>query len=257
MPRKRKKVFGKRAASKGTTGILINDEVTPFMIIAATNFPKELDRAIRHVGFEVHDATKRYVRSEGHGNPLSEIQENRMIDRAKARGSRLRKKKYAGDLNNSGKSLEKAIRYEHKKGSMKAIVGFASQDARTGTGKAFQEGLIRTKGGFRRQVMVTPKMKRFFYLAAQGTRGASRRKLLAWAGLPVGTVIRNKPRPIFDPVYARLQSAIPRLLEKRVERNLNLLDEVSYQAILLEETGVNDNVREAEKTARKGRRRVS
>jgi hypothetical protein len=179
-----------------------------------------------------------------------------MIDRARAIGSRLRRKEFAGDLNQKGKSIEKAVQYEHKEGSMKAIVGFASNDARKISGKAFQEGLIMTKTGAKASVRVTMKMKRMFFAMAGEARGKKKRKFLGWAALPEGTVIRAKKRPIFDPVYARLQSVIPRLLEKRVERNLNLLDEASYQAILLSETGINDNIRKAEEAAVKGRRRV-
>lgn len=245
--RKKRKVFGKGAETRGTTGIVVEDEVTPFMLIAAANFPKELDRAIRHVGFEIHDNVKRYIRRDGHNKSLTPIQEERTIDRARTRGARLRRKKFAGDLNQKGKSIEKAVQYEHKEGSMKAIVGFASNDARKVSGKDFQEG---------RTYRVTMKMKKMFFALAEKSRGKQKRRLLNLAHMPVNKKIKIPGRPIFDPVYARLQSAIPRLLEKRVERNLNLLDEASYQAILLSETGINDNIRKAEEAAVKGRRRV-
>jgi len=243
---KRRRRFGSGAVKPGTTGIVIEDEVTPFAIIAATNFKREYDRAIRHVGFEVHDRAKRYLRNSEHRKPLSAIQEDRTIDRAESKGRRLRKKNYAGDLNRDGKSIERAIHFEHKKGSLTAIVGFSSNDARKRSGKYFQEGRNKT---------VTMAMKQHFFALAENARGRNRARLLAMASMPEGSIIRVPARPIFDPVNRLMARSIPRLLEKRMERNLGLLEDQAYQAILFNEVGVNDNIRAARREARRDRRR--
>lgn len=245
--RKKKIIFGRGALQKGTSGIVIQDEVTPFMIMASANFPKEFDRAIRHIGFEVHAKAKEFMQKNTEGKRLSPFQTERTIDKARSPGRRLRRKKFTGDINRDSKGLQRAIRYEHKKGQQKVVVGWASEDARRGSGKKFQEG---------RLVTVTPKMKQYFYMLSEKARGRQKRRLLWLAGLPLGYTYRVPGRPVFDPVHRKMNRSIPRLLEQRIRRNMGLIDDQAYQAIMFDELGVNENIRRAEREAKRDRRRM-
>lgn len=254
--KRRRVIFGRGAESKGTSGIIIEDEVSAFCKIASVNFPKEVDRAVRHVGFVIHKLVKKFMKEDKHGEPLSEIQAARHVDKIKQRsdytgnrisGGRLRRKKNAGGHSNiKGRSLEQAVHFDHKRGRQKVIVGWASNDARFGSGKRFQEGST---------VHVTKKMRKFFFWAASKARGRQKSKLLAMAGLPIGTPIKNPERKVFDPVFRSMMSKIPKILEARIEANMGMLEDELYNAILLSETGIVENGRRAKRTASKGRRR--
>lgn len=242
---KPRRVFGRGARDPKLGGIVIDDDTVSFLKLASVNFPSETTGVIRHLGWIFQDRLKSYMRSGRHGNPLSELQSERDLGRSK--GQRLRRKKFAGDLNQSGKSLEKAIRYEPPKdGDNTAVVGWASNDARNVSGKRFQEGS---------RVTVTRKMQQMFFAAADNSRGRARRRLLGMAGLPIGYVIVNPGRPIFDPVFAQLRPFIPRIVEARLKRNLGQMEEQAYRAILLSSTGIDQNERDAIKEARAFRRR--
>lgn len=251
MPRgRRKKIFGRGAEFKGTTGIVIEDEVTTFTKMASINFPSEVDRAVRHVASVVWDVAVEYMKQGKHGQPLTELQSQRMVDRQKNKGQTLRAKKFAGDINSRGRGLAKAIRWEHKKGKQLAVVGWASNDARKRSGKAFQEGLINTKNGTERHAEVNKKMKMMFAILAKKARGKVKRKLMSMAALPEGYKIKNPKRPIFDPVYRSMKGKIPKLLEKRILKNMGLVTKDIYNAVLLSETGIDQNARDAEREAR-------
>jgi hypothetical protein len=241
---KAKRIFGRGARTPGGVGgIVMDDDTVSFMRIAAVNYPKETTRVIRHLGFIFQDRFKDYMRRGGHGNPLSELQSERDLDRAASKGQRLRRKKFAGDINRGGKSLVNAIRYEPPKdGDKTAVVGWASNDARKVSGKRFQEGS---------RVTVTRKMQQMFFAAAENARGKAKRRLLGMASLPLGYVIVNPGRPIFDPVFNRIKPMLPRIVEARLQRNLGRMEEQAYRALLLSATGINENEREAKREARR------
>lgn len=242
---RRRRTFGSGAFRKGTTGIIIEDEVTSFTKLASINFPKETDRAVRHVGYVIRRRVLNYFENDKHDQPLSMLQKQQTIDKLKT-GSRRSSKKHAGDVSTKGRGLRKAVRFQHEKGKQKVVVGWASNDARRRSGPRFQKGS---------QSVVTEKMKNMFFAMARTARGANKRRLFRMAHLPVGYIIRNPRRPIFDPVYQQMKGILPKLFEKRIERNLGLLEEEAYNAILLTQTGINENEVASTANARRGRRR--
>lgn len=240
---RRKRVFGSGRQRTGAgAGVFIEDEASPVLGLLATNFPNAADRAVRHVAFEVHKAVKSYFRRDGHGRKLSEVQRLRTADKIRRSnvGRRLRRKNYAGDINKDGKGLERAVNFEHFKGRLKAITGWASADANGLTGRRFQGGS---------QVIVTEKMKRFFAASASKARGVQKVRLLKLAAMRVGKVIKNPGRPVFDPVYNRMRPVIPVIMEKRIERNIGLITNEAYIAILTDLTAPEQNLQESRKRA--------
>jgi len=230
---RRRRVFGSgRVRSGAGAGIFIEDEASPVLGLLATNFPKAADRAVRHVAFEVHRAVKAYFRADGHGKGLSEIQKFRTVDKVRS-GRRLRRKNYAGDLNKDGKGLERAVNFEHFRGRLRAVTGWASSDSSGLTGRRFQAGS---------QVIVSDKMKRFFAAASNEARGVQKVRLLKLAAMKVGKVIKNPGRPVFDPVFNRMRPIIPILMEKRIERNIGLITNEAYIAILTDLTAPGKNL---------------
>ena len=241
---KAKRRFGVGARKEGSVGSLtMDDDTLSFLRIAAVNWPKEVTGVVRHLGFIFQDRFKDYMRRGGHGNPLSELQSARDLDKATSKGQRLRKKKFAGDLNRGGKSLVQAIAYDPPtQGETTAVVGWASNDARKVSGKKFQEGS---------RVTVSRKMQQMFFAAAEHSRGKAKRRLLGMASLPIGYTIVNPGRPIFDPVFNRIKPMLPRIVETRLHRNLGQMEEQAYRAILLSATGINENERDAKREARR------
>jgi hypothetical protein len=238
MPRKRQfRVFG---SGRETDGAVVIDEVTPTLALLQTNFPKATDRAVRHVAFETHKAVKNYMRGDRHSIPLREVTKTRAVDRLKRSniGRRLRQKKYAGDVSEAGRGLEKAVNFEHKKGKAIALTGWGSNDSSRVSGPRFQQGST---------TIVTQKMKNMFFAMARKSRGVRRRVLFGLAGKAVGSVIRNPGRPVFDPVYMRMLPVFPRLMEARIERNIGLITNEAYTAIINDALGADRNLRTAKK----------
>jgi len=238
MARKRKfKIFG---SGREKEGAVVIDEVTPTLALLQTNFPKATDRAVRHVAFVTHLEVKKYMRGDRHGKSLRDITKTRAVERLKKinKGRRLRQKSYAGDVSKDGKGLEKAVNFEHKKGKAIALTGWGSNDAAKVSGQRFQKGS---------NTAVTQKMKNMFFAMARSSRGARRRLLFGLASKPVGTVIRNPGRPIFDPVYNKMLPLYPRLMAARIERNVKLITDEAYTAILLDATAPRKNLAAAKR----------
>lgn len=237
MARKRQfRIFG---SGRETEGAVVIDEVTPTLALLQTNFPKATDRAVRHVAFETHKAVKNYMRGDRHSIPLREVTRTRAIDRMKRSniGRRLRAKQFAGDVSEGGRGLEKAVNFEHKKGQAIALTGWGSNDASRVSGPRFQQGST---------TIVTKKMKQMFAIMAKNAKGARKRMLFSMAAKPLGSIIRNPGRPVFDPVYARMLPLYPRLMEARIERNIGLITDEAYTAVITTAIGAEQNLRTAQ-----------
>lgn len=244
----RTKVFGSGAFAKArrgdSSGVFIVDNTTSFYQIAATNFPKESARALRHVSYLIMQTAKRYMANDGHGNPLAPITKSRTLDKFAGRGS-ARKKKFAGDLSTRSQGLQRAIKYDSKRNDpLSYLVGWASNDARRVSAPRFQKG--------QRRVM-DDSMRRFLKAAAlsQPERGKYRKYLFKLASLPNDTPIgkNQKERQILDPVFNKWQGRIGTVFEKRLLRNLDNLSDEAYTAFLLDESAPDKNFREAVEVA--------
>ncbi len=259
---KRRKSFGSGAFAKArrgdSSGVFIIDDVTSFYTIAAKNFPSITSRALRHVSYLVHNTTKRYFANDSHGKSLNPITSSRTLDKFAGRGS-TRKKKFAGDLSGSGRGLARAVKYDTQRGNpFEYLVGWASNDARNTTGPRFQSGKLG------QDRVVTRAMQKFLFAAAAKARGENREILYKMAAKPVGARFKAPEREVIDPVYNKWKSKIMPIFEKRVLKNLDLLDSESYTAFLKDATAPNQNQREAVEVAlgvrtragniRKGRR---
>jgi len=259
---KRRKSFGIGAFEKArrgdSSGVFIIDDVTSFYTIAAKNFPSITSRALRHVSYLVHNTTKRYFANDSHGKPLNPITSSRTLDKFHKGRTGTRKKKFAGDLNSGGRGLARAVKYDTLRGDpFEYLVGWASNDARNTTGPRFQAGKMDGR-------VVTRAMQKFLFAAAAKSRGKNREILYKMAAKPIGSSFKAPRREVIDPVFNKWKSKIMPIFEKRVLRNLDLLDKESYTAILKDVTAPDQNQREAVEVAlgvrtragniRKGRR---
>lgn len=231
--------FGAGAVGKGTTGIVIEDGVTPYAMMMATNFKSCYSRAIRHVGYEIQYRTKRFVRTDEHGKKLGKIQAERIVDdnRKNNRG-RNRRKKFAGDIKEGTKSLVAGIEYNYKPEQASAIVGFASNSLRRREGKKFLEGSIST---------ASAKRNKMFRAMARKEKNKSKKYLLLW--LSKQGTLRVRPRPIFDDVHRMLAPKLGEMVMQRTLLNMDKITEKDYQQILKGVMGVNDIERDPKKYA--------
>ena len=228
--------FGGGATRVGNTGIVIEDGVTPWAMMMATNFKSFYSRAIRHVGFEVQARVKTYTRRDEHGKKLSKVQRERIIDdNRKGNRHRHRHKGFAGDLNKSGKSVVQGIEYNYKKEQATAVVGFASNSLRRREGKYFLEGI--TKDGSK-NVVVTKKMRAMFWHMARREKNVERKYIL-W-GMMKKKSLTMKARPIFDNTYKLIAPQLPNMIMQRTLLHMDRITEESYQQILKGVMGTND-----------------
>jgi len=194
------RIKGRRYRFYGNdTFVRIRDEAHPWLQHMAREFPSELNRALRHVGWWARKELRSAIFEGGVAGsswpPLSDVQQMRRIDDLKGRLRNPRTHPFG--------SLVRAIGYKHEPAIMRVRVGWLSRSA-AAQGAKLQKGFT---------TQITPKMRRFFWAADIPLSGSK-------------AVFRTPARPLFDPffmanrrkIYARIESRILYYLNKSKKR---------------------------------------
>lgn len=207
------RTFTAGGVSKSVT---IISDVTPYFAFLAQGFPTAADRAVRHVGFVVQRAVKDAMRNRTPGYPeLTGLQRRQSIDKVKL-GGRRRNKRFPGDNSTGGRGLIGAFGFGSKRKPLTVTVGWLSQSA-------VKHGL-RFQGGS--SVPVTDKMRNYFAYLSRVTGGRIK---------PISkgkTSIENPARNVVEPTIRRIQSALPKIMEQRLLRNIGKITDDAYGEIL-------------------------
>lgn len=179
---------------------VINDGITPYMAMLARTFPKELNRALRHVGYETQKELKAIMRS-GKGpagtqwKPLSESVWMQFSRYERERGKlKLSQHGKMGTGNLFGR-LPRAIGYKHDVDLMRVRIGVLSKSAAV-LMRSLQQGF---------QTDVTGKLRRKFNTGNLSGAGES---------------ITTPPRPLFAPHFRNIESGLAKRIEDRIHAYL-------------------------------------
>lgn len=179
-------------------GVEIKDESGPYLRHLADTFPREFNRALRHIGWwmrkEIQDAVYRGGPASARWPRLSQIHAGRALDDAKFEMGRGKRKPPA--THPYGR-LVHAIGYRHNPAGMSVRIGWLSRSAAQQASK-LQKG---------ERIQVTEKMRRFYWAA----------------GVPLSssTAQINVPaRELISPMHREKRLEIQQRIEKRILRNL-------------------------------------
>lgn len=194
----------------GPTGTLvkINDTAAPLLAHLADNFPGEFSRAVRHVGWRLRqEMVAAAYRGDvaNHGwPPLTDLQKQRLLDRAKAedRGGQMRKGLTPWHFGH----IARAVAYKWEPAAMRVRVGWLSHSA--------ARLAVQVQAGF--ETPVTPKMKKFFWAAG--------------AKPPAGASITSKPRPLVYPLFLASRAWIEQTITERIFEILARSQEAARRA---------------------------
>jgi len=204
--------------SDGTIGtmIRINDEAQPYLAYLARTFPKEFNRALRHVGWWLHKELKEACLQggpPGHRWPaLSLMQRGRWFENYKTETMREIVSDATGDERKAlAKSLRRmrsltpwpfgelvrAIGYKHEPEKQRVRIGWLSKAAAR-RGAELQKGF---------ETAVTPKMRRFWWAADAPLAKETR-------------ILRTPARPLFEPMFRAKEREIHERIENRIRMYL-------------------------------------
>jgi len=204
-------------SSGAGTIIRIEDETTPYLSFLAKNFPREMGRGLRHIGFWLQGELKAHVQKGGTYEKLSGIRAKSLIARYKAahRGGEPPKpfsRKYP-----FGPRMKQAIGYNHSHEKLQVQVGWLSKSsARFG----------RMHGEHGSQA-VTPRMRNMLFAIAKQMKKEGKSGYAKLMGLASNSTIERPARPVMKPVFKAKQKEIQLRLEKRIRM---YLDEAATRA---------------------------
>ena len=182
----------------------IEDDAGPFLARLAREFPAELNRALRHLGWWLRQELRQGMANNAPGgeqaDPLSDIHVYRLFDDVRGRhkvyaiGSRrrlgARNLRMAGSIYGR---LIRAVGYRHDPGRQMVQVGWLSSAA------AARAAELQAGG----RQPITARMRRFAFAA----------------GVPLGrdkTHIDLPARPVIDPTFEAVRGEIPERVERRM-----------------------------------------